>query len=355
MVRALELAALGRGRVEPNPMVGCVIVRNDKIVGEGHHEYFGGLHAEENAIRKTGACKGTRMYVTLEPCSHQGKRPPCTQAIIAAGISEVHISTLDPFLMVSGRGVKQLEEAGIKCVVGVNANAAKQLNAPYFKRILRGVPFVTLKWAMTLDGKIATWTGDSKWISNEKSREQVHLLRNQVDAIMVGIGTVAADDPLLTCRMEGGRNPRRCIIDALAQLPLDGRIAKTAKEVPTFLVVGKSAPPDRLQKLQDTGVTLLKMQLKEGRIDLEGLLRYLAQKEFTNILVEGGGEVAASLFRQKLVDRVQVFIAPKIIGGREAVSPVGGEGIEKMAEALLLDNLKVQRFGNDLMIEGYTR
>ncbi|TET37749.1 MAG: bifunctional diaminohydroxyphosphoribosylaminopyrimidine deaminase/5-amino-6-(5-phosphoribosylamino)uracil reductase RibD [Planctomycetota bacterium] len=355
MVRALELAIRGRGRVEPNPMVGCVIERDGRIIAEGYHEKYGGPHAEEVALSRCQDPGGARMFITLEPCSHTGKRPPCTKAVIDAGITEVHIATLDPFLMVSGRGVKELEQAGIQCLVGVNAEDAKRLNAPYFKRVIRGMPYVTLKWAMTLDGKIATRTGESKWISGEKARERVHVMRNRVDAVVVGIGTVLADDPLLTCRVEGGRNPRRCIIDPLAQLSLDSHIVKTAKEVPTFLVVGKTAAAARLDKLQETGITLLKMQLKDGHVDLEGLLRYLAQKEFTNVLVEGGGNIAASMLTEKLVDKVVVFIAPKVVGGRDAITPVEGEGIEKIADALEIDDLKIGIVGQDIMIEGFPR
>ena len=354
MKEALRLAAKGRGHVEPNPMVGAVIVRRGKVIGSGWHRRFGGKHAEVEALESCANPKGAEMYVTLEPCSRHGKTPPCTDAIIKAGIKRVVVACKDPSEKQKGRGIRALKKAGIEVETGLMEEEAQHLNAPFFKLETTGIPYVTVKWAMSLDGKIATALGESAWISNEKSRQMVHRLRSEMDAVVVGVNTVVRDDPLLTVRhVRPKRTPARIVLDSMARTPLKSSLVQTATSVDTLIVVSHEAPQARTAALEKAGCALLPVRTrKKGYIELVDLLEFLGRRHFTNVLIEGGGEVIASAFEDRVVDRVLAFVAPKVIGGREAVSPVEGVGVGKIRQAVTLTRTKVHRIGDDTMIEG---
>lgn len=354
MRRALELAARGRGLVEPNPMVGAVLLREGQVVGEGFHERFGGPHAEVVALANCrGPTAGTTLVVNLEPCCHWGKTPPCTQAIVAAGVRRVVIGCRDPFPAVSGRGVEELKRAGIEVVEGVLEAEARELNAPFFKLRTTGLPYVIAKWAMTLDGRIATATGDSRWITGPAARQWVHDLRGRVDAILVGVGTVLRDDPLLTCRTRRLRTAVRVVVDTRCRTPVDSRLVRTAREVPVVVAAGSEVPVARRSALEREGVEVVELPLDgAGRVDLAALLRLLGQREMTNLLVEGGAEVLGSFFDRRLVDEVAVFVAPKVVGGRAAVPAVAGCGRERVALAQRVNLTGFQRLGDDLLLLG---
>jgi diaminohydroxyphosphoribosylaminopyrimidine deaminase/5-amino-6-(5-phosphoribosylamino)uracil reductase len=330
MRRALELAEFGRGHVEPNPLVGAVLVRDDKIVGASWHAKFGGPHAEINALAEAGAdARGATLYVTLEPCCHHGKTPPCTDAVIAAGVARVVSAMEDPFPQVAGQGAARLCAAGIPVEFGLLAPEARRQNAPYLKLLTTGLPFVHAKWAMSLDGKIATLTGDSKWISNEASRRRVHELRGRMDGILIGVGTALADDPLLTARPAGPRMPCRVILDSQARLPATSQLVQTAREAPTLVVVGEGVASGQLTK---AGCEVLALPWAgDGRPDIRALLQELGRRRWTNLLVEGGAGVLGSFFDANLVDEIHAFIAPKILGGAGAKSPVAGIGLSSVA------------------------
>lgn len=350
---ALELAEKGRGKVEPNPMVGAVLVKNGEIVGRGYHQAFGGPHAEIHAINEGGANgKGATLYVSMEPCAHYGKTAPCVDAIIKAGIGKVVIPVIDPNPITSGKGMQKLKEAGIEVLLGVLEAPARKLNAPFFKVMQTGLPYVIIKWAMSLDGKIATHGGDSRWITSEESRAYVHKIRGQVDGILVGINTVLRDDPLLTCRLEGGRNPRRIIVDGNAVLPLQSRLLKTIGESEIMVAVTRNAPRERIERLKQSGCTIIQTQDTGERVDLKELFRHLGEIKLTNILVEGGGRIITSMIEGHFADKVIVFIAPLIIGGEGAVSPVLGKGADTMREAVKMGEITIRRFLNDIAIEG---
>ena len=350
MRRALDLAAKGAGRTAPNPLVGAVIVKGGRVVGEGYHREFGGPHAEVFALRSAGArAKGATMYLTLEPCSpHPKKTPPCSALLATSGLSRLVVALRDPNPLVDGRGIAILKKAGIKVETGLLADDARALNAPFVKVHTRGLPYVVAKWAMTLDGKIATRTGDSRWVSNERSRAWLHRFRDTFQAILVGSGTLLRDDPIL----RGTKTlPTRIILDTTAQTPVDSKVARTAKEQQTILAVSPAAPAGRLRRLERAGVQILQLDIRDLRLVFEALAREGLHK----ILVEGGGEVHASVLDQKLADEVCVFVAPKVVGGREAKTPVEGEGFEKMAQALELESLSVERIGGDLLLRGKVR
>jgi len=355
MHEALELARQGRGRVEPNPMVGCVIVKDGRVVGRGYHRSFGGDHAEVEALRDAGDdARGADVYVTLEPCAHHGKTPPCTDALIRAEVKRVIIAMSDPFPEASGAGPKKLTEAGIEVEAGLLEEDARELNAPYVKFITRKQSYVIAKWAMSLDGKIATRTGDSRWISGEESRRLVHQMRNKVDAVMVGLGTVLKDDPQLTCRIPGGRNPRRIIVDGPAATPLTSQVVRSAREIETIIVTAESAPAERVQPLEEAGCGIIKLPAKNDRIRIADLLAETARRCLTNILVEGGAELLAAVFGERAVDEVRVFVAPVIIGGAGAYTPVAGPGVDEISQALRLRSVTSWRVGEDVLIEGRT-
>jgi len=356
MERALSLARSASGDVSPNPAVGAVIVRDGALIAEGYTQPPGSAHAEVVALRQGGErAHGAAMYVTLEPCCHFGRTPPCTKAIIESGIAEVHIATIDPNPSVSGQGKAKLEAAGIKTYLGEHEDEARQLNEAYNKFITTGLPLVTAKFAMSLDGRIATGSGDSRWVSGEESREYVHQLRQAADAIMVGVNTVLVDNPRLTARESGDkarkRQPVRVIVDGEARTPATARLFGEPGR--TIIATTTAAPGDRADKLHRVGAEVLKLPARDGLVDLEALMRELGAREITSILAEGGSNLLGSLFEQGLVDKVIAFVAPMIIGGREAKTAVGGEGAEKIAQALRLSRVGVERFGDDVMICGY--
>lgn len=359
MKQALSLAKLALGQVSPNPAVGAVVVRDGVVVGQGYTQPPGSWHAEIMALKQAGAkARGGVLYVTLEPCCHSGRTPPCTQAIIAAGISEVHLAMLDPNPLVCGRGEDELQRENIKTYVGEHESEAKEISEAYIKFITTGVPFVTVKFAVSLDGKIATPNGDSQWISGEESRKYVHYLRYTSDAIMVGANTIIADDPHLTCRYggKGGevkKQPLRVIIDGRGRAPLTAQVFSEPGKA--LLVLGKPVTPEKKEALAKAGAELLELPSEAGMIDLAGLLRALGDREITSILVEGGGILLGSLFDHRLVDKVIVFIAPIIIGGEAARTAVAGAGVDKVKDAFKLERVSVESFGEDLMMSGYVK
>jgi diaminohydroxyphosphoribosylaminopyrimidine deaminase/5-amino-6-(5-phosphoribosylamino)uracil reductase len=352
MGRALDEAEKGRGWVEPNPLVGAVVVRDGALVSVGHHERFGAPHAEVNALRAAGeSSRGATLYVTLEPCCHFGKTPPCTQAILDSGIARVVAAIRDPFPQVSGGGFTMLEAAGVRVETGVKAEQARKLNAPYFKRLAVGMPFVTAKWAMTLDGKTAVAAGESRWISGEPARELVHKLRGQMDAIVVGIGTVLADDPLLTARPLGPRRPVRIVFDSFAKLALSSRLVLTTAEAPVIVAVTSLAAQKRRDQLSERGCEVLLFP-NSDRVPIVPLLEELCRRGMTNVLLEGGGLVAGSFLDAGQIDAVDVFIAPLLEGGDHARTPLRGAGRQLMAEALPLRETNVTQCGRDIRITG---
>lgn len=356
MRRALELAVRGAGHVSPNPMVGAVIVKDGRIIGEGWHERIGGLHAERNAFKHcTEDCTGATIYVTLEPCCHWGRTPPCTDAIMEHKISRVVVGCLDPNPLVAGKGLTILRDAGIECVSGVLEDECLAVNEVFFHYITTKTPFVVMKYAMTLDGRIAAFTGDSKWITGETARRHVHETRKRLSAIMVGIGTVLADDPMLNCRIVSGVDPLRLICDSYLRTPLDSQLVRTAKDIPTWIFFA-DADVSRKAALEDAGVTVIPMPDETGtHVDLAAAMQYLGQQQIDSILLEGGGTLNGEALRLGLVHRVQAYIAPKLIGGSAAHGPVGGAGIARMADALQLDGTTITRLGEDILIEGRIR
>jgi diaminohydroxyphosphoribosylaminopyrimidine deaminase/5-amino-6-(5-phosphoribosylamino)uracil reductase len=356
MRRAVELAERGRGHVEPNPLFGAVLVRADRIVGAGWHEKFGQAHAEINALAQAGeAARGATLYVTLEPCCHHGKTPPCTDALIRAGIAGVKAALEDPFPQVAGQGAAQLRGAGIPLEFGLCAAEAKRQNAAYLTLLSLGRPHVHAKWAMSLDGKIATRSGDSQWISGEASRRRVHEMRGRMDGILVGIGTVLADDPLLTARPPGPRTACRVILDSHARLPLDSQLVRTARAAPVLLATC-CTDPARLDPLRSAGCEIL--VLPQGRgAGLEGvpipdLLNEMGRRRWTNLLVEGGARVLGSFLDARAIDAVHVFIAPQLIGGAEARAPIAGLGVLQLTQALKVKDWSCEPIGADFLLQG---
>lgn len=356
MRRALELAERGAGHVSPNPMVGAVIVKDGRIIGEGWHEHIGGLHAERNALKNcTEDPSGATIYVTLEPCCHWGRTPPCTEAIMENKLSRVVVGCLDPNPLVAGKGIGILRDAGIQCETGVLEDECLALNEVFFHYITTKKPFVVMKYAMTLDGKIAAATGDSKWVTGEAARHHVHETRKRLSGIMVGIGTVLADDPMLNCRIEAGVDPVRIIVDSTLRTPLESNLVRTAHEIPTYIVCAR---PDGAKEaaLVAHGVNVVCLpDEKRERVDLTWLCQQIGEWGIDSVLLEGGGTLNGEMIRLGLVDRVQAYIAPKLIGGEQAKGPVGGAGIAKMADALALDEMTITRLGDDLLVEGRIR
>jgi diaminohydroxyphosphoribosylaminopyrimidine deaminase/5-amino-6-(5-phosphoribosylamino)uracil reductase len=353
MMRALELAERGRGSVEPNPLVGAVIVRDGAVVGEGWHQQYGQAHAEVHALHAAGeAARGATLYVTLEPCCHHGKTPPCTDAVVRAGIQRVVAAMRDPFPQVAGQGFAQLQAAGIEIEAGRCEAEARQLNAPYLKLLGTGRPYVHAKWAMTLDGKIATRTGDSEWISNEASRRRVHELRGRMDGILVGIGTVLADDPLLTARPPGPRTAVRIVLDSRGRMPLESQLVRTAREVKTLVATTPQMPEEKKDALLAAGCEVWSGAATD-RPNITSLLMELGRWRMTNLLVEGGAEVLGSFVDADAIDEFHVFIAPRIAGGREAKTPIAGKGVERMADTLRLGRWESQSIDGDVVLHGW--
>ena len=352
MARVLELACKGRGRTSPNPMVGCVIVRNGKVLGEGYHAEAGGAHAEVNAIADAGDVElsDATVYLNLEPCTHQGKTPPCVDLLITHKPARVVIAMADPNPKVSGGGIDHLRDAGIAVDVGLMCEEAERLNEVFVKFITTGRPFVTAKCAMTLDGKIATRTGHSRWVTSEEARQKVHALRNEVDAILVGSRTVMLDDPSLTTRLEGeeGHDPVRIVLDAATYLDANRRIFHLKSDAPTWIAVSETREYDGADQI-------LLVPNGGGGVDMHALMDALGERQITSLLIEGGGTTHASAFEAGVVDKVLFFVAPKIVGGREAMTPVEGNGLETMDEAIALEQMNATVVGEDLLIEAYVK
>jgi diaminohydroxyphosphoribosylaminopyrimidine deaminase/5-amino-6-(5-phosphoribosylamino)uracil reductase len=355
MTRAITLATRARGMTSPNPMVGAVIVKNGKIIAEGYHRKPGSPHAEALAITEAGEkAKQSTLYVSLEPCCHTDKRtPPCTGTIIDSGIKRVVMAMKDPNPKVSGKGIQELERAGIEVVTGILEEKAKQVNESYIKYITTGRPFVILKVAMTLDGKIATGGGQSKWITGEKSRMMVHRLRSSVDAVMTAIGTVKADDPQLTARITKGRNPKRVLIDPSLEVSPDAKILRVPQE--TIVVTKRtinSNKTSRLHYLIKLGCYII---LYKHKLELSWLLERLGEMGITSLLIEGGSSLNAHALEERIVDKVMFFVAPKIMGGLESYPAVGGRTLKRLDEAYRLKDTTVRKVGEDLLVEGYLR
>ena len=358
MGQALSLARLALGQASPNPAVGAVVVKKGVVVGQGYTQPPGSHHAEVIALKQAGEeAQGGVMYVTLEPCCHYGRTPPCTRAIISAGITEVHMAMLDPNSLVSGRGKDELEKEGIKTYLGEHEEEAEEINEAYIKFITTGIPLVTAKFAISLDGKIATRRGDSRWISGIEARRYAHNLRYTTDAIMAGVNTVLADDPHLTTRCCGGRGgttrkqPLRVIVDGKGRTPLTARVFTEPGK--TLLALGRAATLEEKAAYAQAGAEILELPAAEGLVDLERLLIALGKREITSVLVEGGGILIGSLFDHGLVDKVIAFIAPIIIGGAEAKTAVAGKGVDRLADSLRLERVRVEKVGDDLMVSGY--
>lgn len=356
MRRALELARRGEGHVSPNPMVGCVVVKDGRVIAEGCHERVGEYHAERNALRNCSEDPaGADLYVTLEPCCHYGRTPPCTEIILEKKIARVFVAALDVNPLVAGKGVQILRDAGVTVETGLLEEEARRLNEVFYHFFETRRPFVAMKYAMTLDGKIACRTGDSQWITNEASRTFVHGLRKKYSSILVGIGTVLADDPMLNCRTEEGVDPVRVVADSGLRLPESSRLAQTARDIPTLVAASEAclateegmAKADALRALQVEVVPC-----GSERVDFERLLGLLAERDLDSVLVEGGGTVNAGFLEAGLVDRVYAFLGPKLVGGAESRSPVEGHGVARMADAAELTDIEVERFEDDIMITG---
>jgi len=355
MRMALDLAVRGAGYVSPNPMVGAVVVRQGQVVGRGYHQAVGGPHAEVHAIDDAGdRARGATLYVTLEPCNHHGRTPPCTRKILEAGIRRVVVAVADPNPDVAGGGNAFLKHHGVQVDCGVCRDQAARLNESFFKYTRTKVPFVVLKMAATLDGRIATRTGDARWVTGPEARGRVHALRHALDAIMVGVGTVLADDPELTTRLaeSHGVDATRIILDTHLRMPDTARMLQQASAAETWVVCGPGAPPDNKKRLMDQGALILESDIVDGRIDLAALMRVLGARSVTSVLVEGGAQVAAAALKAGIVDKVLFFYAPKILGGDDGVPMCSGPGPERMRESLPLHRMEVERVGADLLVSG---
>ena len=354
MQQALQIAAYAAGRTSPNPLVGAVIVKDGRVVGQGWHRKAGTEHAEIHALRQAGElAAGATIYVTLEPCSHYGRTGPCSKALIDARIKRVVIAMLDPNPLVAGKGVAMLKAAGIEVETGLLQEQAERLNEVFLKWIMTKMPFAVMKTAMTLDGKIATAAGNSKWISNEVSRRRVHELRDVYDGILVGIGTVLADDPALTTRLasKSGKNPLRIVVDSRARTPLTARVV-TDGQAETLIAVTAAAEAAKVEALRQAGVEVL--VVNDGQqVDLKQLFCLLGERGVCSIFVEGGARINYSLLKAGLVDKVYSFIAPKMVGGSSAPGPVGGDGVETLDQAFLLEDVETELLAGDILVSGY--
>lgn len=352
MAMAIELAKKGYGYTAPNPVVGAVIVKDGCMIGQGYHEKYGEPHAERNALAScTQSPKGATIYVTLEPCCHHGKQPPCTEAILQAGISRVVTGSGDPNPLVGGKGIQILKDHGIQVREHVMKEKCDALNQAFFHYIQTGRPYVTMKYAMTIDGKIAAYTGASKWVTGEEARHHVHEQRKKNTAIMVGIGTVLADDPMLNCRIEGGRDPVRIICDTHLKMPVTSKIVKTAKDIPT--IIACCTADEELQRpYREAGCKIFLTEKKMNHIDLEQLMEQLGKEKIDSILLEGGGTLNWAALNAGIVQKIQAYIAPKIFGGTTAKTPVEGIGVEVPDQAFLIKNRTIRLLGEDLLVEG---
>ena len=350
---ACRLAQKAAGRTSPNPVVGAVLVRDEKVIATGYHPFAGADHAEIVALKRAGArAKGATLYITLEPCSHQGRTPPCTRSVIRAGVKEVVAGMRDPNPLVAGRGFRQLRRAGIGVRVGLLEAECQALVEGFSKYITRGLPLVTLKLAASLDGKIATVTGDAKWISDAVSRACVHRLRNQVDAVLVGSGTVAADNPQLTCRIARGRNPWRVVLDSRLRISLDAQLLRQPDADKTIIATGSLVADATVRAVEALGARVLKFPLRRGRVPWRPLLKKLADLEILSVMIEGGATVAASALKEKAADKILFFYAPKILGGDGRVM-IDSLGIRRVSQSVRLKRMEIGRSGTDLMVTGY--
>ena len=364
MRRAIELAKKGSGHVNPNPLVGAVIVRDGEIIGEGYHECYGQLHAERNAIanakKRGNSLEGSTIYVTLEPCCHYGKTPPCTETIIEEKIARVVVGSDDPNPLVSGKGFQMLREKGIEVIPHFLKEECDAMNHVFFHYIRTGTPYVAMKYAMTMDGKIACYTGDSKWVTGEESRAHVQTLRNHYKGIMAGIGTVLADDPMLNCRIEGGRDPIRIITDSHLRIPMDSQLVRTAGQQPLIVACLPDADEEKAAQLQEKGVEVLRIpgvttaditEEQKEVISLPVLMKELGARKIDGILLEGGGQLNESALQAGIVDKIYCYIAPKIFGGAQAKTPVEGQGLTRAADAWQFNRIGMQEFGQDILLE----
>lgn len=350
MLRAIEIARKGAGWTSPNPMVGAVIVKDGRIIGEGYHEKCGQLHAERNAIAALQeSAEGATLYVTLEPCCHYGKTPPCTEAIIEQKISKVYIGSRDPNPLVAGKGVRFLREHGVEVIEDFMKEECDALNPVFFHYITKKTPYVVMKYAMTLDGKIATHTGASKWITGEAARAHVQTLRGRYAAILAGIGTVLADDPMLNCRLEGAHQPLRIIVDSHLRIPLSSKILQSAGEYPTLIVCAQEN--DAADTIRACGAEVAAFPDGQGRVSMKHLMEYLGGRQIDSVLVEGGGEIHEACRKAGIVNHICCYIAPKLLGGKEAKTPVEGEGAAVMEEATLLVKSGIKWLGEDILLE----
>ncbi len=357
MRMALRLAAKARGRTSPNPMVGAVVVKGGNVIASGYHHRAGERHAEAIALTKAGTkAKGATLYVTLEPCSHTGKRtPPCTPLVVRSGLKRVVVALIDPNPRVSGGGVKALRSAGIEVTTGVMGSEAHKLNEAFIKHITTGRPFVTIKIAQTLDGRIATARGESQWITGEQAREEGHRLRDANDAILVGINTVLKDDPSLTARIPGGRDPIRVIVDSRLRIPLRAKVLTQKSTAKTIIATLANTPKSKVQRLQLAGAEVLPVRSARGRVDLRDLLKKLGKRNIMSVLVEGGAEINASILKACAADKVILFLAPRLMTGRDSLCSIGGSSPARLSQTVDLKDVTARFVGHDLMIEGYIR
>ena len=353
MRRAIRLAEKGKGRTSPNPMVGAILVKDNKVVGDGYHAKAGEAHAEIVALERAGEeGRGATLYLNLEPCAHYGKTPPCAPRVVQGGVKRVVIGMEDPNPLVKGKGIEVLKGAGLEVQVGMLEEECWKLNEAFCKYILQKVPFVILKAAATLDGKIATRSGDSKWISGEASRRLVHRLRNQVDGILVGIGTVLRDNPLLTSRIRGGRDPYRIVLDSRLRIPEEANVIGMSPSK-VIIAATESAPGERIEKLEKRGVRVLTLDSREGRVDLKSCLSKLGEMGITSLMVEGGSQVNGSFLDEGLIDKLILFLSPRVIGDEQAPGIFGGRGVSRLQEAVCVREIRVKKVGKDVIVEGY--
>lgn len=357
MRMALSLAEKAGGRTSPNPMVGAVVVKDGKVISRGYHRRAGEPHGEVIALKKAGkAARGATLYVTLEPCSHTDKRtPPCTPLIMQSGVKRVVVAMIDPNPRVSGGGVKALQKAGIDVAAGVLETEARKLNEAFIKHITSGKPFVTLKIAQTLDGKIATASGESRWITGERAREEGRRLRDINDAILVGINTVLKDNPSLTTRIPNGRDPVRVVVDTHLRIPLNAKVLTRKSSAKTIVAALAGAPKNKIKKLQDIGADVITVKPAEGRVDLRDLMKKLGKMDIMSVLIEGGAEINASALKSGIADKAVLFIAPMLMTGRDALCSISGVSPLKLSQAIKLIDVTSQFVGRDLMITGYVR
>lgn len=351
---ALDLAKKGKGWTSPNPLVGAVIVKEGRVIGQGYHETYGQPHAEVNAMASAKEdVAGATLYVTLEPCSHFGKTPPCSDLVIDKKLQRVVVGAFDPNPLVAGKGIERLRNAGIEVVVGVLENECQRLNEVFMKYIITKEPFVVMKTAMSLDGKIATVTGESQWISGEASRRQVHNLRHELSGIMVGVETVIRDDPQLTARNANSKNPIRIVVDSQLRIPVESTILSQQNKVKTIVATTERVDKKRIKTLKNMGIEIVVTKEKSGRVDLRALMSTLGAMGIDSILLEGGATLNFSALEEGIVDKIQVYIAPKIIGGKNAKTAVEGAGIADLKEVFQLKRMTAGMVGEDLVVEGY--